>query len=323
MGIWSKTINSSKTVFDINEEGVLIKCSKREGTVIIPDNVVAVARNAFEGCDKVRVSYSPNYIVNKLSHTLSNIIETLQETSASKNNLEDENIFLVFDLDSDLIVKALEDVKYWQEHFSEEKLNLLEIEAREIVNLSKQIDSNNYRISSEGNGILLIKNLTKEIYDTLPMDFIYNLLRNQTFYKESLNPKWLVVVDVKKGVKLESSEVVGKVFQGEYYYDIPAERYIKEMEMDKRIVESEDLEIGPKEEISSQVIEVNKIEQNDAHIIDWEERHFQICLALIQGEATKKIGSSFPYQSIIKIADRMVEALRNHHEEKFKNLTDE
>ena len=103
MGIWSKTINGSKTGLDINEEGVLIKCCKREGTVIIPDNVVAVVSNAFEGCDKVRVSYSPNYIVNKLSHTLANIIETLQETLASKNDLEDENIVLVFDLDTDLI----------------------------------------------------------------------------------------------------------------------------------------------------------------------------------------------------------------------------
>lgn len=315
MGIWSKTINRSKTGLDINEEGVLIKCCKREGTVIIPDNVVAVVSNAFEGCDKVRVSYSPNYIVNKLSHTLANIIETLQETLASKNDLEDENIVLVFDLDTDLIKRALEDAKYWQEHFSDEKWNIVEIEASEIVNLCKQIDSNNYKISQDGYGILLIKNLTKEIYDTLPENFIYNLLRDHTFYKESLSPEWLVVVDVKKGVKLEASEIVGKVFQGEYYYDIPAERYIKEMKMDKRIVESEDLEIGPKEEMSSQAIEVNQNERNNTTVIDWEERHFQICLALIQGEATKKIGYSFPCQHIIKVADRMVKALRNHHEE--------
>lgn len=52
--------------------------------------------------------------------------------------------------------------------------------------------------------------------------------------------------------------------------------------------------------------------------IDWEERKFQIVLSLIQGEATKPSSSSFPYNSIIKIADRMVEALKKHHEEQKK-----
>ena len=53
--------------------------------------------------------------------------------------------------------------------------------------------------------------------------------------------------------------------------------------------------------------------------IDWEERHFQICLALIQGEASKPTMPSFPYNSIIKIADRMVEVLKKHSEEQQNN----
>lgn len=49
--------------------------------------------------------------------------------------------------------------------------------------------------------------------------------------------------------------------------------------------------------------------------IDWEERHFQICLALIQGEATKPTTPSFPYQSIVKTADRMIDVLKKRVEQ--------
>lgn len=56
--------------------------------------------------------------------------------------------------------------------------------------------------------------------------------------------------------------------------------------------------------------------------IDWEERHFQICLALIQGQATKPATPSFPYQSIIKMADKMIEFLKKHAEQN-QELVDE
>ena len=56
--------------------------------------------------------------------------------------------------------------------------------------------------------------------------------------------------------------------------------------------------------------------------IDWEERHFQICLALIQGQATKPTTPSFPYQSIVKMADKMIEFLKKYTEQN-KELVDE
>ena len=56
--------------------------------------------------------------------------------------------------------------------------------------------------------------------------------------------------------------------------------------------------------------------------IDWEERHFQICLALISRPeltsyhnntvATKEIAPA----KIIKQADKMIEELKKHYEEK-------
>lgn len=49
--------------------------------------------------------------------------------------------------------------------------------------------------------------------------------------------------------------------------------------------------------------------------IDWEERHFQICLALIQGEATKPATPSLPYQSIVKMADKMINVLKKRLEQ--------
>ena len=48
--------------------------------------------------------------------------------------------------------------------------------------------------------------------------------------------------------------------------------------------------------------------------IDWEERHFQICLALLGNpEFTSRL--SIPYPKIINHADRMIKALKQHHAE--------
>ena len=128
-----------------------------------------------------------------------------------------------------------------------------------------------------------------------------------------------MVVDVDKEVKMEASEIIGKVFQGDYYYNIPTDQYMKEMGMENRIVEPADIGIKPQDgkntigEVDAKKISIDKKETKP---IDWEERHFQICLALMQGEATKKAGSSFPYAYIIRVADRMVEALKKHYQEK-------
>ena len=66
-------------------------------------------------------------------------------------------------------------------------------------------------------------------------------------------------------------------------------------------------------------------ELNNTKEIDWEERHFQICLALISRAdltsyhnntvATREIA----HAKIIKKADEIIEALKKHHEEQKRN----
>ena len=55
--------------------------------------------------------------------------------------------------------------------------------------------------------------------------------------------------------------------------------------------------------------------------IDWEERHFQICLALISRPDIYTLSQGCPHTDdiipsvIISQADEMIEELKKHHEE--------
>lgn len=70
-GKWGLKINSFAIVKCYCEmRDVLTKCDRTEGTITIPDHVRAVARNAFEGCENVRIDRSPNYIEAKLTHCI-------------------------------------------------------------------------------------------------------------------------------------------------------------------------------------------------------------------------------------------------------------
>ena len=55
--------------------------------------------------------------------------------------------------------------------------------------------------------------------------------------------------------------------------------------------------------------------------IDWKERHFQICLALLsRADISSRGGSNDPQlPKIIKTADRMVELLKEHYAEPSKD----
>lgn len=59
--------------------------------------------------------------------------------------------------------------------------------------------------------------------------------------------------------------------------------------------------------------------------IDWEERHFQICLALLSRTETGIKGSTIApdMPMIIKRADRMVELLKEHHKIEDDAITSE
>ena len=53
--------------------------------------------------------------------------------------------------------------------------------------------------------------------------------------------------------------------------------------------------------------------------IDWEERHFQICLALLSGSQIKDSGRVYNLgqmpRIVIETADKMVELLKEHHKD--------
>lgn len=55
--------------------------------------------------------------------------------------------------------------------------------------------------------------------------------------------------------------------------------------------------------------------------IDWEERHFQICLALLSGSQLKDCGCVYNLglmpRKVIETADKMVELLKEHYNGMF------
>lgn len=60
MGLWNKGIKRSKVGLPI-KDGVLVKCPVKEGTFTIPDDLTAVAGDAFEGCENIKINYSEKY----------------------------------------------------------------------------------------------------------------------------------------------------------------------------------------------------------------------------------------------------------------------
>lgn len=57
----------------------------------------------------------------------------------------------------------------------------------------------------------------------------------------------------------------------------------------------------------------------EENAVDWEERHFQICLAMLSNPSIAKIASAHTERSIIARADAMVECLKEHYKENPQN----
>lgn len=237
MGLCSKKGARSLSKLRI-EDGILIKCIAKEGTVIIPDNLEGVAEDAFEGCENVKLNYSQNYVVNSLQDSLIKIMLSLEADIKKNRDIDEDNVLLVFDIKPDIIETAVKQVIF-QSEFSNEEWSLKEIEASNIQEICNQMASSDYDIPEKGFGILLIKNLTKEIYENLPPNFIYNLLRNHQFYKKVINEKWIIMIEIGEGVRIPASDFAGLSLQGGYFYNIPPERYMKEMNWANKIIKSE------------------------------------------------------------------------------------
>lgn len=316
MGLWSEGVSKSLSNLKI-EDGILIKCTAKEGSVIIPDDLKGVAEDAFEGCENVKLNYTQKYVENYLQDTLTEIMNSLEADIKEGEDIDEDNVILVFDINSEIIEEGVKRAIFLSE-FSEEEWNLKEIEASKIQDICNQMDSTDYDMTQEGFGILLIKNLTKEIYENLPNNFIYNLLRNHKFYKKDISEKWIIMIEIGDGVRIPASDFAGNAIQGGYFYNIPPKQYMKEMGWANKIIKREEIpsesEGNPSEKATSKKEEGNSIGTNKE--IDWEERRFQICLALISRAdltsyhnntvATREINP----KKIIMQADKMIEELK-------------
>lgn len=59
---------------------------------------------------------------------------------------------------------------------------------------------------------------------------------------------------------------------------------------------------------------------NHALDVDWEERHFRICLAMISNSSVTKSLGNWSRAGIINHADRMIAELKRHYSQKSPNL---
>lgn len=208
--------------------------------------------------------------------------------------------------------------------------NLPLLEYSPVLQMGGRARAINDLISKEGFGILYLKNLNEENYRGLPHNFIYNLIKSHSFNFVRLSPKWLVIIQVGKNVVLDAPGGVDKLFDGNWYsFKTPA-KYIKYMTDLGKVVGLEhertksrfsDLFADDDEDNSqddNEVAENKKIgvhqEEAPRKGVDWEERHFQICLALL---SRTDINSSTA-TTIIKRADRMIEVLKKHYEDLAK-----
>ena len=206
-----------------------------------------------------------------------------------------------------------------------------------VRELGKESERANRLIAKEGFGFLYIKNLNVENNSTLPHNFMYNLIKGHSFDHVRLSPKWGVILDVGEGVQLDAPGDVGKWFNGNMFRNLTPEKFMKDMERKKSIVNNDSQSVEKKQEPQAlkgafadffedsdeeqpQVQNNSQIE-NNVKEIDWEERHFQICLALISRTDIDTHAQGFPETKaidpsrIIQQADKMIDALKKHNEE--------
>lgn len=375
MALWTRSKHKAKKEPGI-KDGVLVKCPVKEGTFTIPDDVTAVKSDAFEGCENVKINYSPEYMINELSRLIHHEMRSIdREFKIHPVFISYEDYYpnlKVTGMDADSIEKAIrqaiEKNKY-ERTTPEWKVTVIDAESIPAINkeiellgrdnlVKKNEDSVstlhnipfliqwpaqqlgaisktiNELISKEGFGILFIKNLTAGVKEILHPNFVYNLIKRHSFDFVRLSPKWLLIIEVGKGVRIEASVAdCGKWFTTHYYKDISPERYLKDVKTEGKLIEAdketnfEDLfdDDEGEENIANETKENETLTSSlTKKEIDWEERHFQICLALISRADIDTRAQGFPETNniepskIIQQADKMVEALKKHHEEQNK-----
>lgn len=207
-----------------------------------------------------------------------------------------------------------------------------------VQQLGRAIEYANYLISKEGFGVIFLKNLNADNYKNLPSNFIYKLVKSHSFCQVRLSPKWQVIIEVGDGVKLDAPGGVKFAFNGNWYRNIEPEKFLKDMKREGKLVDIDET-TDSNDECDDPLDDDTADSKNDSSNenktdnissllkekeIDWEERHFQICLALLsRADLTSYHNNTVSTREIIpskiiKKADEMVEALKKHHEEQNK-----
>lgn len=352
--------------------------AKEGATVFtIPEGVEKVVADAFEQHPDLKIIYTPRIaeaLTKRIGRALSDVaIDHDNWTKPYVEYAEYGPCMPVFNVESAIlessIKKAVDDQK---KHFPDIDWNICTIDADDInsmcetmkeadlvsenggsvstlfnlpfiaVNPVRQIRSGlqevNELISKEGFGILYIKNLNENNNSNFGHNFIYNLTKHHTFNHVRLSPKWLVIIEVGKKVRLDAPGGTRYCYNGaEDWFKNPTE-YIKYMNVQGKVVEPEVPKAVVGNNIETEDVSVEDTVHNEVSVdkeetvpeeetvkeqsactakeIDWEERYFQICLALIQRpDFSANHGSSlFSVKRIMSQADSMVEALKKHNE---------
>ena len=303
--MWSESV--AQNMRGIKEKnGIITKCLKSEGEVTLPDNFEGVAKNAFDGCEDVLINYPAKYIQKELEEVIDYLIHSYRRPQGLR----------VYDMTSEQIEDAIRNAVAKDKESN--KWKVVVIDADDIADQKLE--------TGDSYGVLFIKNLNVDNVDKLDGTKLYD--QDGNFIYMDLSPNWLVVLEVGD-FQLQKKHLIGSHFslKGRYTFLTP-ERFMEFMRQDGKIVEpveetnlDTDKEATNTKEQPSVKEATTETPSYQIKEIDWEERHFQICLALISRaelhsfhSGTVSSADIYPVK-IINKADRMVAALKKHLEE--------
>lgn len=154
--------------------------------------------------------------------------------------------------------------------------------------------------------------------------FLYNLITSHSFAHVRISSKWEVILECGEGVKLDAPGDIGFVFNGDIFRNIPVAKFMEDMKRRGKVIESENKksESAPKDDLEEKesekaIINDGPLTEQNEREVDWEERHFRICLALIsKTDISNGRTNNIVPAKIIRKADEMAEALKKHYQVK-------
>lgn len=126
------------------KDGVLIKCHVKDGTVTIPDDVTAVANDAFESCEDVKIKRSPEYIISKLSHSIQLEMRSIEREFEEQEYISEfgqtNPCLKVWNIKIEDIEKSISHaIETYKEKFPKNNWNVVVIDADNINSICNEI----------------------------------------------------------------------------------------------------------------------------------------------------------------------------------------